>query len=85
MDAKSQSTSRVVNFSAGPSALPVEVLEELQRDMIVYKHTGQSVMEMSHRSKEYVEIWNEVDYNMWDILSIPGHFKLLNLQGGATL
>ena len=76
---------RAFNFSAGPSMLPVEVLETVQRELLNYNKTGQSVMEMSHRSKEYIQIYNSAEKDMRDLLSIPGHFKVLNLQGGATL
>lgn len=65
--------------------LPVEVLEKVQSQMLCYDNTGQSVMEMSHRSKEYLQIYNAAEKNMRDILSIPAHYKILNLQGGATL
>ncbi len=76
---------RVFNFSAGPSMLPVEVLEKVQQDMLNYNRTGQSVMEMSHRSKEYIRIYDQAERDMREILNIPGHYKVLNLQGGATL
>ena len=76
---------RVWNFSAGPSIMPVEVLEKIQRELVLYGNTGQSVLEMSHRSKEYVAIWDKAEKDLRDILGIPGHFKVLNLQGGATL
>ena len=78
-------SNRVYNFSAGPSMLPVEVLLKVQSQMLSYENTGQSVMEMSHRSKEYLQIYNQAEKDMRDILSIPGHYKILNLQGGATL
>ena len=71
---------RVYNFSAGPSMLPVEILEEVQSQMLNYNHTGQSVMEMSHRSKEYLQIYNQAEKDMRDLLDIPAHFKILNLQ-----
>ena len=73
------------NFSAGPSMLPVEILEQVQADMLNYKGSGQSVMEMSHRSKEYLQIYNAAEKDLRDLLSIPQHYKVLNLQGGATL
>jgi len=78
-------TGRVYNFSAGPSMLPVEILEHVQADMLNFKGTGQSVMEMSHRSKEYLQIYNAAEKDMRDLLGIPQHYKVLNLQGGATL
>ena len=76
---------RVYNFSAGPSMLPVEILEQVQSEMLNYKGTGQSVMEMSHRSKEYLQIYNAAEKDMRELLDIPEHYKILNLQGGATL
>jgi phosphoserine aminotransferase len=79
------SYGRCYNFSAGPSMLPVEILEHVQTDMLNFKGTGQSVMEMSHRSKEYLQIYNAAEKDMRDLLSIPQHYKVLNLQGGATL
>jgi phosphoserine aminotransferase len=81
----SDKSKRVFNFSAGPSMLPVEVLEKVQSQMLCYNSTGQSVMEMSHRSKEYLQIYNQAEKDMRDILNIPAHYKILNLQGGATL
>jgi phosphoserine aminotransferase len=65
--------------------LPLEVLERVQKDMLNYKSTGQSVMEMSHRSKEYIKIYDQAEKDLREILAIPGHYKVLNLQGGATL
>ena len=76
---------RVWNFSAGPSAMPLEVLEKIQREMICHGSSGQSVLEMSHRSKEFIAIWDKAEKDLRDILGVPGHFKVLNLQGGATL
>ena len=76
---------RVFNFSAGPSMLPTEVLEQVQRELLNYNSTGQSVMEMSHRSKEYVQIYNAAERDLRGLLGVPGHYKVLNLQGGATL
>jgi phosphoserine aminotransferase len=80
-----QFDSRVYNFSAGPSQLPLEVLEAVQKNLLNYNHTGQSVMEMSHRSKEYLAIWKQAEQDLRDVLEVPKHFKVLNLQGGATL
>ena len=78
-------SDRVYNFSAGPSMLPIEVLEQVQSELLNHNHSGQSVMEMSHRSKEYLQIYNAAEKDLRDLLDIPGHFKVLNLQGGATL
>lgn len=76
--------SRVYNFSAGPSMLPVEVLEQAQRDMLDYKGTGESVMEMSHRSKEYQAIIDEAEADLREIMHIPDNYKVMFLQGGAS-
>ena len=65
--------------------LPEEILLQVQSDMLNYNKSGQSVMEMSHRSKEYLQIYNQAEKDMRDLLAIPGHYKVLNLQGGATL
>jgi len=76
---------RVYNFSAGPSAMPLEVLQEVQREMVNYKGSGMSVMEMSHRSKEFMGIAAEAEKNLRDIFGVPSDYKVLMLQGGATL
>ena len=76
--------SRVYNFSAGPAALPVEVLEEASRDMLDYKGCGMSVMEMSHRSKMFEDIINEAEKDLRALLNIPDNYKVLFLQGGAS-
>ena len=75
---------RVYNFSAGPSMLPLEVLKIAANEMTEYKTTGQSVMEMSHRSKEYGEIINEAEKLLREVLNIPDNYKVLFLQGGAS-
>ena len=76
--------NRVFNFSAGPSMLPMEVLEEAQRDLIDYKGCGMSVMEMSHRSKEYDDIITEAQALLRKLMNIPDNYKVLFLQGGAS-
>eukprot|EP00927_Polykrikos_kofoidii_P033204 TRINITY_DN280_c0_g1_i2.p1 TRINITY_DN280_c0_g1~~TRINITY_DN280_c0_g1_i2.p1 ORF type:complete len:387 (-),score=61.52 TRINITY_DN280_c0_g1_i2:192-1298(-) len=76
---------RVYNFSAGPSQMPLEVLETIQADLVNYQKTGMSVMEMSHRSKDYMNIANQAEKDMRDILGVPDDYKVLFLQGGATL
>ena len=76
--------SRVYNFSAGPAVLPEEVLKEAADEMMDYKGTGMSVMEMSHRSKAYDTIINEAEADLRDLLSIPDNYKVLFLQGGAS-
>ncbi|MDD6154405.1 MAG: 3-phosphoserine/phosphohydroxythreonine transaminase [Eubacteriales bacterium] len=76
---------RVYNFSAGPSMLPVPVLEKVRDDLLNYQGTGESVMEMSHRSSEFVQIYNDAVQNLRDLLNIPDNYKVLFLQGGGTL
>ncbi|KAJ2747618.1 Phosphoserine transaminase, partial [Coemansia sp. BCRC 34490] len=75
---------RVWNFSAGPSTLPVSVLEEVQRDLINYKDNGLSVMEMSHRSKAYSEIITNAEGTLRRVLSVPDNYSILFMQGGGT-
>lgn len=75
---------RVYNFSAGPSMLPLEVLERAQKEMLDCNGSGQSVMEMSHRSKEYQAIIDEAEALFREILNIPDNYKVMFLQGGAS-
>lgn len=77
--------SRVYNFSAGPAVLPEEVLKEAQAEMLDYNGTGMSVMEMSHRSKAFDHIIKEVEQDLRDLMHIPDNYKVLFLQGGASL
>jgi len=77
--------NRVINFSAGPSALPLEVLEAAQKETVCYKDSGMSVMEMSHRSKVYEEIIGETEKDLRALMNIPDNYKVLFLQGGASL
>ena len=76
--------SRVYNFSAGPAVLPEEVLKEAANEMLDYKGTGMSVMEMSHRSKAFEEIINEAEADLRELMNIPDNYKVLFLQGGAS-
>ena len=76
---------RIYNFSAGPSILPVEVLENIQKDLLNYKGSGMSVMEMSHRSKVYQTIIDEAEADLRELMNIPDNYKVLFIQGGATL
>ena len=76
--------NRIYNFSAGPSMLPVPVLERCAADMLNYQGSGMSVMEMSHRSKVYDGIIKETEATLRRVLSIPDNYKVLFLQGGAT-
>ena len=73
------------NFSAGPAAIPEEVLQEAQSEMLQWKDSGMSVMEMSHRSSEYTDIANKARQDLIDLLKIPNDYQVLFLQGGATL
>lgn len=77
--------SRVYNFSAGPAALPLEVLEQIQNDLPDWQGTGMSVMEVSHRGKEFVELAARAETNFRKLLSIPDDYSVLFPQGGATL
>ncbi|MBR0597434.1 3-phosphoserine/phosphohydroxythreonine transaminase [Sinanaerobacter chloroacetimidivorans] len=76
---------RVYNFSAGPSMLPLEVMEQAAEQLTNYGGCGMSVMEMSHRSSEFEEILHSAEKNLRDIMNIPDHYKVLFIQGGATL
>ena len=76
---------RVYNFSAGPAVLPEEVLKEAAEEMLDYRGCGMSVMEMSHRSKMYQQILDEAEADLRDLLNIPENYKVLFMQGGATL
>lgn len=76
--------SRVYNFSAGPSMLPTPVLETAAKEMLEFGTTGQSVMEMSHRSKEYQAIFDETVANLREVMNIPENYEVLMLQGGAS-
>ncbi len=76
--------ARVYNFSAGPSMLPEEVLKTAAAEMLEYGETGQSVMEMSHRSKEYQAIFDQTVADLREIMNIPDDYEVLFLQGGAS-
>lgn len=76
--------ARVYNFSAGPAVLPEEVLKQAAEEMLDYKGTGMSVMEMSHRSKAYDTIIKEAEADLRDLMNIPDNYKVLFLQGGAS-
>ncbi|EEQ58353.1 phosphoserine transaminase [Clostridiales bacterium 1_7_47FAA] len=76
--------SRVYNFSAGPAVLPEDVLKEAAAEMLDYKGTGMSVMEMSHRSRAYDAIIKDAESDLRDLLHIPDNYKVLFLQGGAS-
>ncbi|MEK6282298.1 MAG: 3-phosphoserine/phosphohydroxythreonine transaminase [Acidobacteriota bacterium] len=78
-------TERIHNFSAGPAVLPVSVLEEAQRDMLSLPGVGMSVMEISHRSKTFDEIFERAESSLRKLLGVPENYHLLFLQGGASL
>ncbi len=76
--------ARVYNFSAGPAMLPVEVLERARDEMLDWHGSGMSVMEMSHRGKEFVSIAEKAEADLRRLMAIPEHYKVLFLQGGAS-
>ena len=76
--------NRVYNFSAGPAVLPEPVLKEAAAEMLDYKGTGMSVMEMSHRSKPYQKIIDEAEADLRKLMGIPDNYKVLFMQGGAS-
>lgn len=80
-----QKYDRVYNFASGPSMMPQEVLETARDEMMNYHGTGESVMEMSHRSSEFQAIIDEAEADLRDLLSIPDNYEVLFLQGGGTL
>ncbi len=77
--------SRLFNFSAGPAMLPAEVLARAGDEMLDWRGSGMGVMEMSHRGKEFMAIAAEAEADLRELLAIPAHYKVLFLQGGATL
>src|SRR4029077_10429861 len=78
-------TERIHNFSAGPAVLPIPVLEEAKRDLLALPGVGMSVMEISHRSKTFEEILNRAISDIWELAGIPSNYRILLLQGGASL
>ena len=77
--------SRVYNSAAGPAVLPEEVLKEAADEMLDYNGTGMSVMEMSHRSKDFEVIIQDAERNLRELMNIPNNYKVLFLQGGASM
>src|SRR5262245_12032838 len=77
--------SRIFNFSAGPAMLPAEVLSRAGDEMTDWRGTGMGVMEMSHRGKEFISIYEEAEKDLRELLAVPASYKILFLQGGATL
>jgi phosphoserine aminotransferase len=75
---------RVFNFSPGPAALPLEVLEQAREELLDWHRSGMSVMEMSHRSEAFLQCASEAEANLRDLLSIPANYKVLFMQGGAS-
>ena len=76
---------RVYNFSAGPGTLPEEVLLQAADEMLDWHGTGQSVMEMSHRGKDFISIAEEAEADLRKLLAVPDDYHVLFLQGGASL
>ena len=76
--------TRKYNFSAGPAMLPQEVLEQAQAEMLDWNGSGMSVMEMSHRGKEYMSIAEQAEADLREVMAIPENYKVLFLQGGAS-
>jgi len=76
---------RVYNFSAGPAMMPEAVLKKAAEEMLEFQGSGMSVMEMSHRSKEYLAIYRGIEQGMRNVMNIPDNYRVLFLQGGATL
>lgn len=76
--------ARVINFSAGPAALPVEVLEQARDEMLDWNRSGMSVMEISHRSKAFIKVAEQAEADLRELLRVPDDYAVLFLQGGAT-
>ncbi|PUB91659.1 MAG: 3-phosphoserine/phosphohydroxythreonine transaminase, partial [gamma proteobacterium symbiont of Ctena orbiculata] len=76
--------SRVFNFSAGPAMLPEEVLQQAREEMLDWRGSGMSVMEMSHRGKEFMSIAEQAESDLRALLQIPDNYKVMFLQGGAS-
>jgi phosphoserine aminotransferase len=75
---------RIHNFSAGPAALPEEVLQIAQREQLDWNHVGASVMEISHRDKKFIDVAERAEADLRELMAIPANYKVLFLQGGAT-
>ncbi|MEW6856755.1 aminotransferase class V-fold PLP-dependent enzyme [Streptococcus iniae] len=74
----------IYNFSAGPAVLPKPVLEKAQAEMLDYQSSGMSVLELSHRSKEFESIITDAEYLLRELMAIPDNYRVLFLQGGAS-
>lgn len=81
----SETIHRAHNFNAGPAGLPLEVMQQAQAELLDYKSTGMSIIEMSHRSKEFEAMLNETEADLRELLNIPANYKVLFMQGGASL
>src|SRR5437763_7778394 len=77
--------ARIFNFGAGPATMPVEVLEKAKWELVNWQEAGMSVMEMSHRGAEFVRMATEAEADLRKLLAIPSRYKVLFLQGGATM
>lgn len=82
--AAKQAHGRVFNFSAGPAILPADVLEKAQADLLNWQGSGMSIMEMSHRGKEFESVIKKAEADLRTLLDIPSNYKVLFLQGGAS-
>ena len=76
---------RVINFSAGPAVLPVSVLEQIQADLVALPGVGMSILEISHRSKAFEAILAKAEADIRTLAGVPSNYKVLFLQGGASL
>lgn len=85
MEVSVMTNKRAYNFSAGPSMLPLDVIEDVAKNLTNYLGCGESVMEMSHRSAEFKKIMEDAENNLREIMDIPDNYKVLFVQGGATL
>ncbi len=81
----SDNLKRAHNFNAGPAGLPLEVMQLAQAELLDYKGSGMSVVEMSHRSKEFDAMINETEANIRELLNVPSNYKVIFMQGGASL
>jgi len=77
-------SNRVYNFSAGPATLPLAILEQIRDELTDWNGSGMSVMEMSHRGKEFMSIYDETEATLRKVMNIPDNYKTLFLQGGAS-
>ena len=75
---------RVYNFAAGPSTMPLDVLEEAQRDFLDYNGSGMSIVEMSHRSKTFMAVNDEANALLRELMNVPDNYSILFVQGGAS-